>query len=358
VLDITSSEIIAWILFGMSEFDENRVGDAVSYALAAAATVDDMERGHSPPPIAPALDRLLPWVGEVLASHRLEFLAENGDSAVVLIGCGPLSGIPLAAAPASDAGGCLLDSVRVSTTPSATAHAAALRRTATRLDVFETLVAVADPTGDLSFTRTEVKQVGALFSESEVALGEDATRDWLSSRIGKASGLHLACHGHGGLLDSRRNGLLLADGMLSGPEIATLGPIRARLAVASACQTAVVGVGDGGEEAFSVGAALLAAGASCVFASLWPVNDLATAMLMTHAYEQLKHGSTPVAALQHAQRWLRDITIGDARSFIDRHPTLRQIPFARSRSVQKSDDELHRPFSHPEFWAGFVALGA
>ncbi|MGP0101912.1 MAG: CHAT domain-containing protein [Solirubrobacteraceae bacterium] len=356
-LETTSSEIIASILFGMPTLDEGSLEGAISYALAAAGDANEMEGSQVPPPVGPALDRLLPWIGKAFAVPLYEMLKDNGDDAVVLVACGPLGGVPLGAAPVSGDGDCLLDSVVIAATPSATAHATALRRAAARNEVFGALVAVADPTADLPFTRTEVGQIAGFFATAELAYGGEATRGWLTERVKGASSLHLACHGYGGMLDSTRNGLVLADGTMSGPELAEAGPTEARVAVASACQTAVIGVGDGGEEAFSLGAAMLAAGAACALASLWPVDDLATAMLMTTFYEELAAGATPVPALAKAQRWLRRLNTAGVAAFLTRYPQLRAIPSRARGSASASGLDTDRPFAHPEYWAGFVALG-
>jgi hypothetical protein len=358
-LETTSSEVISWILFGLSDPARESLGDAVSYGLAAAGSAHDMEPGRSPPDIAPALDRLLPWVGERISRAVHGMLAKHGDRDVLLVMCGPLAGVPLAAAPYGDEGRCLLDSFTVTVTPSASAHAAARRRGAARTPAFERIVAVADPTGDLPFTRTEVGQVVGLFGSSELALGSQASKRWVFDHLAHGTVLHLACHGYGGLLDGAKNGLILADGVLSGAELATIGPLRARLAVASACQTAVIGVGDGGEEAFSLGSAFLAAGAACAIASLWSVDDLATAMLMTRVYEKLAAGLEPAAALVSAQRWLRDLDDARAAEFLTRHPQLRAIPSAkRGSAATTAEHEQDRPFAHPVFWAAFVTMGA
>jgi CHAT domain-containing protein len=226
--------------------------------------------------------------------------------------------------------------------------------------MFDRLVAVADPTEDLEFSRTEVAEIATPFHDQRVRHSAQATRGWLIDNAGDASTLHLACHGFGGFTDATRNGFVLADGSLTGPEVARLGPLHARLAVASACQTAVTGVGDGAEESFSLGSALLAAGVACVIATLWSVRDLATAMLMTRLYELLHAGHPPAQALVAAQRWLRDIEEPEVHKFVADHPRLRTLG-RRSQRVEAntpSRGNAFRPFAHPENWAGFVALGA
>jgi hypothetical protein len=58
-------------------------------------------------------------------------------------------------------------------------------------------------------------------------------------------------------------------------------------------------------------------------ASLWPVDDLATALLMTPVYEELFAAPHSLPeALRRAQLWLRDLTADGARAFLDAHPAL------------------------------------
>jgi hypothetical protein len=69
--------------------------------------------------------------------------------------------------------------------------------------------------------------------------------------------------------------------------------------------------------------AFISAGVPVVVASLWPVDDAATARLMKAFYEQLGAGQTVAAALRLAQAQLR------------RRPET----------------------AHPFYWAGFVVIG-
>ncbi|HEV8151176.1 MAG TPA: CHAT domain-containing protein, partial [Gemmatimonadales bacterium] len=70
--------------------------------------------------------------------------------------------------------------------------------------------------------------------------------------------------------------------------------------------------------------AFLSAGARHVVATLWPVEDRATAVLMERFYRAFGTGSDPAAALARAQR-----------------------------------DLLRAPTSaHPFYWAGFVTVGS
>jgi CHAT domain-containing protein len=98
------------------------------------------------------------------------------------------------------------------------------------------------------------------------------------------------------------------DGRLDVHEVFGLSLV-ADLVVLSACQT---GVGSGtladvppGDDWIGLTRAFLHAGAARVVASLWPVDDWATAALMEHFYRRLARGASPARALAAAQDALR-----------------------------------------------------
>src|SRR5207248_3734676 len=97
------------------------------------------------------------------------------------------------------------------------------------------------------------------------------------------------------------------DGRLEVHEVFGL-KLSARLLVLSACQT---GLGSGaladvpaGDDWVGLSRAFLHAGAAHVVATLWPVEDRASADLMERFYERFTAGADPVAALTAAQRTL------------------------------------------------------
>ncbi len=118
---------------------------------------------------------------------------------------------------------------------------------------------------------------------------------------------------------------------------------------------------------FSIAAAALAAGSACAIASLWPVDDLATALLMTRLYQELLTERAPPQALRGAQFWLRALSDEEEQRFLDRHPQLaaeyeRRVaegdpPGRRGAGSASGPSGATRPYAHPEFWAPFIAVG-
>ncbi len=92
------------------------------------------------------------------------------------------------------------------------------------------------------------------------------------------------------------------DGLLTAEEISWLDLSAVDLVVLSACETAL-GRSEAGLGMVSLQRAFLDAGARTVVASLWPVDDLSTRLLMESFYGQLwQQGQGRLDALHQAQR--------------------------------------------------------
>ncbi|HEX8086918.1 MAG TPA: CHAT domain-containing protein [Solirubrobacteraceae bacterium] len=337
--------------------------DAVSYVGAAGGITEDQ--------LQDALECVLPWVGEFVCRPLAELLRRMEAREAVLIPCGPLAAAPLVAATWTSGTGprSLLDDYSITIAPSATAHAAARRRAAKLFDQPCRFAGFADPSGDLPAARGEVATVAARFGAgaAQVLEGNAATRESLVRLAAKATHLHLACHAKGGMLDYQNAGVLLADGPLPLSDVTRLSLSTCRLAVASACETAVQDISDLADESVSLGTALIAAGAASVIASLWAVDDFATALLVTRFYEEvLKPHAEPAKALRHAQLWLRRLNTEEETAYLADHPSLAEH-FRRRCESNKPPGRRGRPsgasgtaqpYSDPQYWAAFVCLGA
>jgi CHAT domain-containing protein/Tfp pilus assembly protein PilF len=164
----------------------------------------------------------------------------------------------------------------------------------------------------LRFSRVEADAIASLVPAGNRFQAVDfrASRDTaLSPELGNYRILHFATHG---LLNSSHpelSGLVFStvdakgnsqDGLLRLHEIFNLS-LNADLVVLSACQTAL-GKDIQGEGLIGLTRGFMYAGAPRVVASLWNVEDRATAELMKRFYEGiLKRQLKPVAALREAQ---------------------------------------------------------
>lgn len=143
-----------------------------------------------------------------------------------------------------------------------------------------------------------------------VAKGFDASRETaMSPEVSQAQIVHFATHG---FLDNKHpelSGIVLTmtdqsgaktNGLMLLPDIYSL-DLSAQLTVLSACQTAL-GKDIKGEGLVGLTHSFMSAGAKSVVASLWKVDDRATAALMAEFYKgMLEEGRTPAAALRSAQ---------------------------------------------------------
>jgi CHAT domain-containing protein/tetratricopeptide (TPR) repeat protein len=196
------------------------------------------------------------------------------------------------------------------------------------------IAAREEPLARLVGSRQEAEAIAALLPPEDVHLALDGDASLLTLRrdeVRDARVLHLATHA---IVDDHRadrSRLVLSthdaaghpiDGELDVAGIAALGGNH-ELVVLSACRSAL-GREIRGEGLVGLAHAFLASGASGVVASLWPVEDGPTAVLMTEMYKGMLHeGLTASAALAAAQRRIA----ADPR------------------------------WSSPYYWAGFVVLG-
>jgi CHAT domain-containing protein len=188
--------------------------------------------------------------------------------------------------------------------------------------------------GRLFYSAREIENLREVASESKTfaATEREATRDQLLKLdLSQFAILHFATHGWLRPGSPENSGLYLStintegqtvEGFVGLQDIYSLrAPVD--LVVLSACQTGL-GKDIRGEGLIGLTRGFMYAGATSVVASLWKVEDEATAELMKIFYtEMLKNGKTPAEALRLAQN------------------SIRQRP----------------PWSAPHYWAGFTLQG-
>lgn len=168
----------------------------------------------------------------------------------------------------------------------------------------------------LPFTRREADAIYSITGKQDSleAVDFDASKATaLSSQLKNYRIVHFATHG---LLNNDHpelSGLVFSlvdkqgnsqDGFLRMLDIYNM-ELNADLVVLSACQTAL-GKEIGEEGLIGLTRGFMYAGAPRVVASLWKVDDEATAALMKKFYEgMLREHQTPAQALRSAQQWMR-----------------------------------------------------
>jgi CHAT domain-containing protein len=164
----------------------------------------------------------------------------------------------------------------------------------------------------LPFSRREAEEILKLVPVDEAmrAIDFQASQETVTSAaLSQYRIIHFATHGWLPREHPELAGIVLSlvdeqgrpkKGFLQLQEIYNL-KLPAELVVLSACETGL-GKEIKGEGLVGLTRGFMYAGAARVVASLWNVNDAATAELMQHFYQgMLKEGLTPAAALQAAQ---------------------------------------------------------
>lgn len=301
---------------------------------------------------------------EPLMRPIAQLAADDPAHEAVVIPTGLLGLVPLHAVPLNPISGEVLDDTgTLFFAPSAAVHAASRAKAARQPKAAPSLVAVTDPDGTLAGSRSEVAEILTLFqppAEINNAVGSEATVDWLLDHLADASYLHLACHGGAGPMAG--GSLSLADGHV---DLATLTRHQlpaCRLTVASACQSGHYATHETPDEFLGLAAGFLQAGAACAVTSLWQVDDLTTAVLMTRFYELLAPAQggdrvAPVAALRESRKWLRRLTWAELTKYGTGHPHLATLMERHAAHTAKRGLTDVPPFAAPFHWAAFTAWG-
>lgn len=136
----------------------------------------------------------------------------------------------------------------------------------------------------------------------EEFVGDAAAVDAVGASLAMSAVAHIAAHALERPLVSE-SGIVLADGVLTARRVLAVGA-PAELLFLSACSTGRALLEE--EEQFTFAAAGLAAGAATVISTLWPVPDVAGALVAERFYDAWLSGHTPVQALRSAQLHLLD----------------------------------------------------
>lgn len=270
------------------------------------------------------LDDIGRWLWTTVMGPVLDALPA-GTPELVLVPGGFLGLLPLHAAGTEDpttrtGRRYVLDDIRITYAANARARGAALQIADTPAD---SLLVVEEPlpvnANTIANAEQEAGRIRRAFSRSrplrtdtepiEHLRNNAATHEAVLSALTRHAVLHLCCHGFAQIVDPLRGGLLLADDkVLSVAELMRRRPTPARLAVLSACETAMVG-GRLPDEVVGLPSAMAEAGFAGVVGSLWAVPSGGMAQLAARFYELWRaDGLEPAEALRQAQREVRDVS--------------------------------------------------
>ena len=279
----------------------------------------------------------------VLARLRRDLLVPAALAArrVIIVPHGPLHRVPFAALLHAD------DGPLLTFAPSAAIYAA--RRAAA---AGQGCLAVGyDGDGRLRLAEAEAALVAGRLG-GQVWAGPEAKKARLREAAGAYRWLHIACHGRFDEADPLASYLETGAGeRLTAREILHEWRLAAELVTLSACETGVSQILRG-DEPMGLVRAFLAAGARAVLVTQWPVDDLATFLLMGRFYGliQAQAGVDLAAALHRAQSWLQALTRAEAQTILDQDAIALPENWGQMGAAE-------RPFAPPVYWAGFILVG-
>ena len=286
-------------------------------------------------------------------------------AAATVVPVGRLSLLPL---PAAAPEGCT-----IALAPSARALQAASHALRERAAEAPVLLAVGNPLplpagwDALEYAGVEVRAIERFFAAGarRILPEEAATAKAIAQGLPGATHLHLACHGgfnpneplDSALYLSGEDRLTLRD-LLDG----NLDLSSQRLAVLSACQTGITEFEQVPDEVIGLPAGFLQAGIPGVVATLWPVNDQSTAVLVAEFYRLLlAERQDPATALARARGFLRDATAQDLAQWFERRyddsGATDLAAYEAATDLRSHPAPADRPYADPVYWAGFVYSG-
>lgn len=291
------------------------VGEPALASQVEALRTSIVERRRDTPALARGLHQAL-FGGLPAELPRRLFIVPHG----------PLHYLPFQAL--HDGRGYLIERSALAVWPSAAVGAGLLARPA---PPEVTLAAFGNPSTDrnvpLPGAEREVQRVARLFAQSDVYLQQDATRARFREGAARSSVVHVAAHAEVDAVDPMFSRILFAatptdPGLLEARDIYGLDLRGVGLVTLSACESGLGKVANG-DEIIGFTRSLLSAGATSIVASLWPVADESTDLLMARLYGDMATGRDLMAGMQQAQL-----------------------------EVQRN-----RRFAHPFFWAPFNVIG-
>jgi len=174
----------------------------------------------------------------------------------------------------------------------------------------------------------EVDSIAGLFTDKEIYTKDKATEGTAKDKSAGPDVIHFACHVEFNDRQPLQSALVLAkdvdnDGFLQVHEIFELDLKDTNLVALSACETGLSKI-QGGDDLVGLSRGFIYAGTPSILATLWKVDDPATAELMQRFYTNLQSkGMKKPEALQMAQIELKNIP----------------------------------KYKHPFYWAPFVMIG-
>ena len=182
---------------------------------------------------------------------------------------------------------------------------------------------LGDPKMDLKFAEDEARAVAKRFPQARLLVRRDASESSFKGASDVFAVIHFATHGKFQSDDPLSSGLYLTkdadnDGLLTVGELYSM-KLNADLVTLSACETGLGKIANG-DDVVGLARGFLYAGSRSIVASLWSVDDNATAELMGNFYENLM-----------------------------------RLP--KQKALREAQLKTRQNFPHPFYWAAFQLTG-
>ncbi|KAB0239503.1 CHAT domain-containing protein [Microcystis aeruginosa EAWAG127a] len=236
---------------------------------------------------------------------------------------------------------------------------------------YSPLLSVEDPKTEqkpMDFAQLESAIISHILQPSQRISPKKASRENVRKALENAhKTFHFTGHGFYDSFRPQESAIALSDGLLTVRDINKLNLSSYRLVCLAACETALTGKDGITTEYVGLVSAFLAAGATNVVSTLWPVKEISSAWFMVNFYQRLLAGESPALALKNTQNWLKNITWQQLANWIEQ---LRQLPDltegvdrleARAANILKEGstiglDQLTE-YSDPYHWAAYTLTG-
>jgi CHAT domain len=292
---------------------------------------------------------VLKWVWHAVMAPIMDVVAAGPP--VTIVALGGLGVLPLHAAIGPQHGPDEVGTIRYAPSARMAARARADAERAERRPQSLLVVSVPNAPGEnpLPFIEVEAGDIARLQPSVHLA---DATRAATLAALPAATVWHFACHGSADLAEPLDSQLTLMDRNLTVRSILALPAGAYRLAVLSACESAVPDAARL-DEMIGLPAALLQAGVAGVVATGWPVQDRAAAAFAIRLHGLLAGGVAPAVAVRRTRIWMRTVTNGELQDELGPNfgPKREQGPESLAWWRAK------QPYSDPRWWGAFSLTG-
>jgi CHAT domain-containing protein len=306
-------------------------------------------------------------------SRALAAAGIRPGQAVTILPDGASALAPLGLVRDERTGRSLIEDYEISFTPSLSALAASRRRIASggsaSLGLVRSPAEAAPDLDALDFAPLEGALVTASFGPSRSRAWDGAEKAPLLEALGSLTYWHFATHGLFNWVDPSQSGVLIGGGT-TWLRVSDLLDSRhslgaPRLVVLSACNSGLSDVQNNPDEFTGLPTGFLFAGAAGVVASLWPVNDLSTSLLMSRFYDlHSGEGQPPPRALRAAQTWLRNASMPELQAYVEAKRIKgaltepQALDMKEALAIVGEESPGPQPFAEPYYWGAFVLYGA